>query len=162
MVNRLRGNEMIRHDKKAALAALMFLFCLMLSFPSFAAGQAIIENYVNEGPGAAGTVAEASDTEESHSEVSLGIFKITGYCSCDECSGGKNLTYSGTVPVPNHTISADLAVYPLGTKLRIGDVIYTVEDKGSAVNSQLLDIYYATHEEALAKGTYKAEVFLVP
>lgn len=50
---------------------------------------------------------------------SLGIFKTTGYCSCSKCSGGSGLTYSGTVPQPNHTISADITVLPLGTKVII-------------------------------------------
>ena len=34
-----------------------------------------------------------------------------------------------------------------------------MEDKGSSVNGNILDIFYGSHEEALAKGTYTAEVF---
>ena len=65
------------------------------------------------------------------------------------------------VPTPNHTISADLNYFPLGTKLKIDGTVYTVEDKGSFVNGNILDIYYGSHQEALAKGTYTTEVFLV-
>lgn len=114
-------------------------------------------DYVNAGPGAVKKQAEP----EKPKETSLGTFKITGYCSCERCSGGHGLTYSGTVPTPNHTVSADLSRFPLGTKLKTGGIVYTVEDMGSSVNGNILDIFYSTHEEALAKGTYTAEVFLV-
>ena len=111
------------------------------------------DSYVNAGPGA---VKQEADTDRGRS---LGMFTITGYCGCEACSGGHNLTYSGTVPQPDHTISADLNVFPLGTKLMIDGTVYTVEDMGSSVTGNKLDIFYATHDEALAAGTYTAEVF---
>ncbi|MFR5601453.1 MAG: 3D domain-containing protein [Lachnospiraceae bacterium] len=92
---------------------------------------------------------------------SLGMFKTTGYCNCDSCSGGHSRTYSGTVPKANHTISADLDLYPLGTKLMIDGIVYTVEDKGSSVMDNKIDIYYASHEEAVAHGSITQEVFRV-
>lgn len=62
----------------------------------------------------------------------------------------------------NTTVPAiDLTRFPIGTQLRIGDTIYTVEDKGSSVKGNTLDIYYDSHDEALANGVYYAEVFLV-
>lgn len=137
------------------LSSLIFLCCFILSL-SFTA-LAEDDGYVNSGPGAVDQETEAEETEE----VSAGIFKVTGYCGCNKCSGGYGLTYSGTVPTANHTISADLNLFPLGTKLRIGDIIYTVEDKGSSVNGNILDIYYDTHQDALDRGTYSAEVFVV-
>jgi len=116
------------------------------------------EEYIAQGPGAQ---KEEKEEAPAPKETSLGRFTITGYCGCEQCSGGHNLTYSGTVPTPNHTISADLNYFSLGTKLEIDGIVYTVEDKGSSVNGNILDIFYGSHEEALAKGTYSAEVFLV-
>ncbi len=116
------------------------------------------EEYIAQGPGAQ---KEEKEEAPAPSETSLGRFTITGYCGCEQCSGGHNLTFSGTVPTPNHTISADLDYFPLGTRLEIDGIVYTVEDKGSSVNGNILDIFYGSHEEALAKGTYTAEVFLV-
>ena len=116
------------------------------------------DEYIAQGPGAQ---KEEKEEAPAPSETSLGRFTITGYCGCEQCSGGHNLTYSGAVPTPNHTISADLNYFPLGTKLKIDGIVYTVEDKGSSVNGNILDIFYGSHEEALAKGTYTAEVFLV-
>ncbi len=94
-------------------------------------------------------------------ETYLGAFTVTGYCNCSLCSGGHNMTFSGTVPKSNHTLSADLTVLPLGSKVWIDGVIYTVEDKGSGVNGQTVDIFYDTHEEALEHGTITADVYLL-
>lgn len=94
--------------------------------------------------------------------TSLGIFTVTGYCNCDLCSAGSHLTYSGTEPQADHTISADINLFPIGTRLRIGDIIYTVEDIGSNVIQNKIDIYYATHDEAASHGTQQLEVFTVP
>ena len=90
---------------------------------------------------------------------SLGIFKTTGYCGCSKCSGGSGLTYSGTAPQPSHTISADISVLPLGTKVIIGETVYTVEDIGSGVDGHTVDLYFSSHQEALAYGVKRQEVF---
>ncbi len=87
----------------------------------------------------------------------VGNFKLTGYCGCSNCGGGQ-ATYSGTTPRAKHTIAADLSVLPIGTKVIIEgtsgptvhnfDGIYDVEDKGSGVNGNHIDIYFDTHKEA--------------
>ncbi|MGL5438024.1 MAG: 3D domain-containing protein [Lachnospiraceae bacterium] len=127
------------------------------------------------------TVGAVTDTDDPEAEVvqetktktealagvtgikgdSLGMFATTGYCNCAKCSGGFHLTYSGTVPKASHTISADLDIFPIGTRLMINDVIYTVEDMGSGVNDYCLDIYYDSHDEAAAHGMKTIEVFSV-
>ena len=101
------------------------------------------------------------DEETEKKGKSLGLFTTSGYCNCLLCCSGENLTYSGTVPQSNHTISADLNILPLYTKVMIHDIIYTVEDIGNSVNGNRIDIYYDTHEEALAHGIEEVEVFLV-
>lgn len=119
----------------------------------------------------AGETAAASGTPEAtvtleapetgKQGASLGMFTTTGYCNCSRCSGGFNLTYSGTVPKANHTLSADLDLFPIGTKLMINGIVYTVEDMGGSVDGHKVDIYYDTHEEAVAHGTKQEEVFMV-
>ncbi|MBQ7797093.1 MAG: 3D domain-containing protein [Lachnospiraceae bacterium] len=106
------------------------------------------------GPGAA-------TYETGEADQYLGSFHATAYCGCERCSGGHSLTYSGTVPQPNHTIAADLDLFPLGTKLMIDGIVYTVEDKGSNVVDQRVDIFFATHEEALAFGLQTVDVYSV-
>lgn len=104
---------------------------------------------------------EVSDKHMVPKGDSLGMFITTGYCSCEECSAGFSLTYSGTVPRANHTISADISLFPIGTQLIIGDIIYTVEDIGSNVIGTHIDIYYDNHEDAIAHGKQSQEVFTV-
>lgn len=92
-------------------------------------------------------------------EELIGNFKLTGYCGCDACGGGKS-TYSGTVPTAKHTIAADLSLLPIGTKVVLEgtsgptvhnfDGIYDVEDKGSGVNGNHIDIYFDNHADALS------------
>lgn len=115
------------------------------------------------GPGISGTAAKSSDsTITDERGESLGIFTTTGYCNCRKCnSGGHTLTYSGTVPKAQHTISADLDLYPIGTKLMIGDIIYTVEDKGTHVEGNWIDVYYEDHDDAWGHGMKTEEVFAV-
>ena len=149
-------NNLHRYARLAAATAAM---AACFSFPAFAAERSDDVT----GPGvqmeqAAEEESPAEDAEPEKGEL-LGVFTTTGYCNCEKCSGGHALTYSGTVPTAKHTISADLNQYPIGTKLWIDGTVYTVEDMGSAVNGRKLDIYYATHDEALAAGMYTAEVF---
>ena len=99
--------------------------------------------------------------ELTGSETLLGEFTITGYCGCDTCSGGHNLTYSGTVPKANHTLSADLTLLPIGSKVWIDGIIYTVEDMGGNVNGNIVDIFYDNHEDAISHGTTTSEVYLI-
>jgi 3D (Asp-Asp-Asp) domain-containing protein len=87
---------------------------------------------------------------------SLGMHITTGYTA-----GDYPYTYSGTIPRAGHTISADLDIYPLGTRLIIGDTVYTVEDCGSSVIGNFIDIYYDTYEEAYEHGMKTEEVFSV-
>lgn len=141
-----------KNMKLAAVAALCILF---FSNSAYAA----IDPTEEIGPGI--IKAEEPKAPEPVAEKSLGMYTTTGYCNCKKCSSGSGLTYSGTTPQANHTISADISILPLGTKVRINDIIYTVEDIGSSVKNNKLDIYYATHKEASAHGRSQAEVFLV-
>lgn len=108
-----------------------------------------------------GSPSSAEEKENGRKGESLGMFTTTGYCGCEICSSGFSLTYSGTVPKANHTIAADISIYPVGTKLMVDDVIYTVEDMGSHVNGSWIDIYYDNHDDAVAHGTKTQEVFSV-
>lgn len=110
------------------------------------------------GPGSV-SAAENAETGNVKKGISLGIFTTTGYCP--DCGDGSGLTYSGMVPQANHTLSADLDRFPIGTKLMINDIVYTVEDMGSSVKGDWVDIFYDTHEEAEDHGMKREEVFTV-
>lgn len=140
-------------DHKLPLIILTFLCVLLFSVPAFAQNMDELT-----GPGVQKTEPVE---EEVPAPESLGTFSTTAYCSCSKCSNGTNRTYAGTVPTANHTISADLNVFPLGTQLMINNVIYTVEDKGHGVNGNKLDIFFDSHSDALNYGVKKVEVFKV-
>ena len=93
---------------------------------------------------------------------SLGIFMLTAYCPCEECSGiWGNLTATETIAKPNHTIAVDPAVIPYGMKIKIGDIIYTAEDCGKSIKGNMIDIFFETHEETAQFGIQYMEVFLI-
>ena len=113
------------------------------------------------GTGASGPAgSQAADAPAPAKGTCLGKFETTAYCGCSQCCpGGHAFTYSGTVPKAGHTISADIDVFPIGTKLMIGDTVYTVEDVGSNVTGNRLDIYFDTHREALDYGVKTVDVY---
>ena len=90
---------------------------------------------------------------------SLGTFYITAYCGCEKCSGGHNKTASGTTPTQGRTIAADTSVLPFGTQVVIDGIVYTVEDRGSGICGNHIDIFFATHEDAMAYGSKSVKVY---
>lgn len=102
-----------------------------------------------------------SDTESgSNGNLSyLGIWTITAYCPCEICCGqwATGCTASGVLATSNHTVAC--GSLPFGTQVMIGDQIYTVEDTG--VEGEWIDIFFDTHDEALAFGMRTMEVYLV-
>ena len=95
----------------------------------------------------------------------LGQVVTSGYCSCPICcgvwSGGP--TASGTYPTANHTIAVDASApfVPMGTKVVMNGVEYTVEDTGGfAQYGVQFDVYYDSHAEALAHGHQTWEAYI--
>lgn len=80
--------------------------------------------------------------------------RTTGYCNCRSCAGkwAGCATASGTRPKEKRTIAVDKRLIHLGTKVKIGNIIYTAEDTGSAIKGKRIDVYYASHRKATAHG----------
>lgn len=129
-------------------------------------GQAQVEEDVK----VAEKVAENGDlTPETAAEwTSLGEFKITAYCSCETCCGvwannrpnGIVYTASGAVAEAGKTIAVDTDVIPYGTEVKIGGHTYIAQDCGGAIKGNKIDVYMASHEQALQFGVKYAEVFV--
>lgn len=113
--------------------------------------------------------AETGDPEPEW--TSLGEFKITAYCSCVRCcsvwaknrpvdENGEEIVYtaSGERAEAGKTIAVDPDVIPLGTKVKIGDAVYTAQDTGSMVKGNVIDIYFDSHESAVKHGVAYMEV----
>jgi len=98
----------------------------------------------------------------------------TGYCKCQSCCGWKRSWFLGR-PVyaygPNKgkpkkvgitasgrrarkgTISADLSIYPFNTIMYIPNYGYgRVEDCGSAIKGNHIDLFFSSHKKALRWG----------
>ena len=89
--------------------------------------------------------------------VPLGDYLVTAYC-CEEyphICGGNGVTATGTKPTPGITAAADWGQLPPGSVIYIVGVgIRVIEDSGSAVTGNVLDVAVATHAEALSWTGY--------
>lgn len=109
-------------------------------------------------------------------QVSMGNYTITAYCPCEICCGywattrpldenGEPIIYtaSGALAKAGVTIAVDPTVIPHGTSVWFegpnGMNEYIAQDTGGAVNGDHIDLYFDSHEEALAWGTQTREVF---
>ena len=89
------------------------------------------------------------------------VYKITAYCPCAKCCGKTNgRTASGTTATAGRTVAAS-SKFAFGTKLNIGGHVYTVEDRGGAINGNKIDIFVNTHAEALQWGVRYLNVSVV-
>lgn len=118
---------------------------------AFAVGECLREEEIIE------TGEDAPDIEVRGTRL-YGTCYITHYCNCAQCCGkwAGGATASGTMPTAGRTVSMDL---PFGTQVMIGNTIYTVEDRG--VSGMWVDIYCNSHSEALSRGAYYTEVYIV-
>ena len=96
---------------------------------------------------------------------SLGQVVTSGYCNCRICcgvwSGGP--TASGAYPTANHTIAVDASnpFVPIGTKVVMNGVEYTVEDTGAFARYGVqFDVYYDNHAAASAHGHQTWEAYI--
>lgn len=110
-------------------------------------------------------ISDESTTTTMQVGDSLGDVVATGYCACSICCGqwaGGN-TASGTKPKANHTLAVDAynPIVPMGTKVLIGNTVYTVEDTGNLnANGTDFDIFFASHDAALQWGKQTVEAFI--
>jgi len=101
----------------------------------------------------------------------IGTFTATAYCPCVKCCGvwskdhpsrGEDYvqrTASGTIPEQGRTIAADWDILSPGSQVLINGESYTVEDTGSAVKGNRIDIYFDSHEAAREWGRKEVEVY---
>ena len=103
---------------------------------------------------------------------SLGEFWVSAYCPCPACcgiwsaqhpsrigTGYIQRTISGTIPKAGRTVGVDPAVIPLGTHILVDGQEYVAEDAGAS-QGNVVEIYFDSHEEALAWPMGKREVYL--
>lgn len=104
-----------------------------------------------------GTALLFSPPQVEETEL-YGKCRITFYCPCADCCGewAGGPTASGVMPTADHTVAADL---PFGTRLRIDGQEYVVEDRG--VSGMAVDIFVNSHAEALRRGMFEEDVYII-
>lgn len=95
---------------------------------------------------------EVEEVEEILGNSYVQTVRITHYSSEET---GSNITASGAIARTNHTIASN--TLPFGTKVKINDIIYTVEDTGDMEDNGI-DIYVYNSEEAYNRGTHIVDV----
>ena len=96
---------------------------------------------------------------------SLGSVVTSAYCACEICCGewAGSPTASGVMPTPNHTIAVDAysPIVPMGTKVIMNGIEYTVEDTGAFAGYGVdFDVYYSDHNAALQHGHQTWEAYI--
>lgn len=116
---------------------------------------------------------EVTEMVEEPAPVFLGEFTATAYCPCVKCCGvwsadhpsrGDDYiqrTASGTVPAEGRTIAADWSVLPEGSEVSINGSVYTVEDTGSGITGNRIDVYFNDHQTACEWGVQTVEIWEV-
>ena len=114
----------------------------------------------DEMPEAEEIPAEEVNTSENAAQPTYyGACRITFYCGCSQCCGqwAGGPTASGVMPTPGRTVAN--GVLPFGTRVLIEGHEYVVEDRG--VSGDQFDIFVSDHQEALNRGLYYADVYII-
>lgn len=129
--------------------------------------QTLIQQFFNAQYSLSTNVTTETVTETRPVRVgeSLGTVTTSAYCSCRICcgqwSGGP--TASGVYPRANHTLAVDARdpFVPMGTKVVMNGIEYTVEDTGNFARYGVqFDVYYDNHQSALQHGHQEWECYL--
>ena len=109
-------------------------------------------------------VEQYSEVPESNYEPEmtyLGAWTATAYCSCEACTtDGNGYTASGTLAKEGRTIACN--ALPMGTEVLIDGHTYVVEDTGyTPFGDAWVDIYFDSHDAALAFGVRTVDVYLI-
>jgi 3D (Asp-Asp-Asp) domain-containing protein len=112
--------------------------------------------------------APAEPTPDEPSSGRVVMMEVTAYCPCTRCCGpdAQGITASGKHVDYNdgRFVAADTRVLPFGTRVTIpgyGDAQpVEVIDRGGAIKGNKLDVFFASHEEALQWGRQKLPVMV--
>ncbi len=96
------------------------------------------------------------------------VANISAYCPCVICCGKTNgITASGAKATQYYTIAAPKNI-PFGTKVYIpyfknapNKGIFVVQDRGGAIDSNRMDVFFNTHQQALNFGRKYLEIYIL-
>ena len=139
----------------------MNLLCFLLCFMTMTKAELIAENaiQIQTYQVTANEELAAEEEEETVSARYFGNCRITFYCPGACCCGqwASGATASGTVATANRTVAN--GSLPFGTRVLIDGQEYVIEDRG--VGGDQFDIFVNSHQEALDRGLYYTDVFIL-
>lgn len=123
----------------------------------------------SESPTPIETIEVEQQVEQGHRIARAGqdlpeTFKVTAYCPCPKCCGewSDGFTFTGELAHEGVTIAADPSVLPLGTIVEIEGIGQrVVQDIGGAIEGNEIDLFFYSHEAALAFGIQYLEVTVI-
>lgn len=113
------------------------------------------------------------EAEQEETPYIVDNYTVTAYCSCEKCCGkwaknrpldenGKPIVIgAGNVPLTSdYSIASPL---PMGTIIEIDGKIYEVQDRtakfvADRYENKIIDIYFDTHEKAVAWAKQEKEI----
>lgn len=135
----------------------MSLLCFILCFTMMTKMELVQENSIQIEPYHPQAIQEEIKPEEPQANYYANC-RITFYCPCSACCGSwGNATASGVMPTANHTVAN--GSLPFGTRIKVDGQEYIVEDRG--VGEFEIDIFVNDHQEALNRGLYYSDVYIV-
>ena len=108
--------------------------------------------------------ASQEAAEATSFEYTTKLMTVTAYCACTKCCGpwADGITANGYVIQPGDRFVAAPKEYSFGTQMLIpgysNNKLVTVLDRGGAIKGDKIDVYFDTHQEALAWGVQKLTV----
>lgn len=171
-----RHDKRTREQRKADESALIAAACLGATILLIAISiLATSAQAVDASPEESSVVSEEYDpawdipaTESAVcNDVFLGEFTLTAYCPGRCCCGkwASGYTATGTLATEGRTIAVDPKVIPYGTHVLLiwpngTQRSYIVEDCGSGVNGNHIDVFFDDHQAARRFGVQSAMVYL--
>ena len=90
--------------------------------------------------------------------------EVTAYCPCEHCcgTGSPGITANGYQIQPGDEFVAAPRNIPFGTKIFVPGYGWSeVKDRGGAIKTGRIDLFFATHQEALNWGRVHTNIIVV-
>jgi 3D (Asp-Asp-Asp) domain-containing protein len=115
-------------------------------------------------------IKQVKQVEEKYKNNYIYSFEgiVTAYSPYEESTGKSpddpdfKVTASGTIATQGRTIAMDKR-FPFGTLVKIEgfNEIFRVEDRGSAIKGNRIDLYFENVEEAIKFGKQKRKIYII-
>jgi 3D (Asp-Asp-Asp) domain-containing protein len=151
-------------SKKTRATVVLYSYILLVYGVGFTCGMIT----ANAGKGEAVEAQTVQATQEPTQTATAApveykqmTLKASAYCPCSLCCGKcDGITATGTKATAGRTVAVDPSVIPYGTEIIINGNTYIAEDCGGAIKGNKIDIYFATHQEALNFGRQTVTAYI--